>query len=137
MLFIDDAAVAVSTRIVLLASFVSTVAGFAVVVAVVVVVAGSVAVYELISSVASSVNSAVVVTTLGGNIVRVVVFSFRAVVLDAVITVFTAAIFVLSVFSHHFFLLFRLPCPGPGMLSVETERNRKKLVDWCWVLYDW
>jgi hypothetical protein len=39
--------------------------------------------------------------------------------------------------SRHFFLLLRLPCPGPGMLSVETEGNREKLVDWCWVLYNW
>jgi hypothetical protein len=33
------------------------------------------------------------------------------------------------VFSHHFFLLLRLPCPGPGMLVIGTKR---KLVDWCW-----
>jgi hypothetical protein len=116
--FGGDAAVAVLTRVVLLASFVSTVAGFAVVVAVVVVVAGSVAVYKLISGVASSVNSAAVVTALGGDVVRVVVLAFGAVVLDAIITALTAAMFAfkLDAFSRHFFLWARLPCPGPGML---------------------
>jgi hypothetical protein len=100
MWFVDDAAVAVSICVVLLASFASTVS---------VVVVGSVAVYKLLSG--------AVITTLGGNVARVAVFAFAAIVLDAVITVFTAAIFALGcAFSHHFFFWLRLPCPGPGML---------------------
>jgi len=61
---------------------------------------------------------------------------FGAVVLGAVIMAFMDAMFVskLNMFSCHFFLLPHLPCPGPGMLSVETEGGRGKLVDWCWVL---
>ena len=133
--FGDDAAVAVSTRVSLLASFVLTAAAFAVAVAVV----SRVAVCGLISCAVSSVSSAAVVTALGGNVVMVAILAFGAVVLDAIITAFTAAIFAfkLDAFSRHVFLWLRLPCPGPGMLSVETERNRRKLVDWCWVLYDW
>ena len=63
-----------------------------------------------------------VAMSLGGNTVDVVVFA----VFNVVITAFTAAMFALSVFSRHFFLLLRLPCPGPGMLSRETEKKTKK-----------
>ena len=61
---------------------------------------------------------------------------FGVVVLGAIITAFTDTMFMskLNAFLHHFFLLPCLPCPGPGMLSVETEGDRGKLVDWCWVL---
>ena len=58
-----------------------------------------------------------VAMSLGGNTVDVVIFT----VFNVVITAFTAAIFALSVFSHHFFLLLHLPCPGPGILSVRSE----------------
>ena len=90
---------------------------FAVVVAVSVVVVGSVAVYGLVFGVGSSVNSAVVVTALGGNVVRVVILAFGVVVLNAIITALTAVMFAfkLDVFSRHFFLWLRLPCPGPGI----------------------
>jgi hypothetical protein len=113
-----DVAVAVSTCVALLALFVSTAAAFAVAVAVV----GCIAVCELSCGV-SSVGSAAVVTSLGGNVVKVAVLAFGAIVLDAVITVFTAAIFAfnLDAFSRHFFLWLCLPCPGPGMLGVRTE----------------
>ena len=114
----------VLTRVVLLASFVSTAAVFVVVISVSVVVVGSVSVCELVSCVVSSVGSAAVVTALGGNVVRVDVLAFGAVLLDAVITAFMAAIFALSVFSRHFFLLPRLPCPGPCMV-MGTDW------DWC------
>ena len=116
--FGGDEAVAVLTHIMLLVSFVLTVAGFAVVVAVVVVVAGSVAVYKLVSGVASSVNSAAVVTVLGGNVGRVVVLVFGAIVLDAIITALMAVMFAfkLDTFLCHFFLWLRLPCPGPGIV---------------------
>jgi hypothetical protein len=61
--------------------------------------------------------------SLGGNIVKVAVLVFGVIVLDAIIMAFTVAIFTfnLDVFSHHFFLWLRLPCPGPGMLGVRTE----------------
>ena len=90
------------------------------VVAVSVVIVGSVAVYGLVFGVASSVNSAAVVTALGGDIVRVVILTFGAVVLDAIITALMAVMFTfkLDVFSCHFFLWLHLPCPGPGMLGV-------------------
>ena len=115
----------VLTRVVLLASFVPTVAVFVVVIAVSVVVVGSVAVCELVSCVVSSVGSAAVVTALGGNVVRVDVLAFGAVLLDAVITAFMATMFAskLAVFSRHFFLWLCLPCPG--MLSVRTEEKSK------------
>ena len=87
--FGDDAAVAVSTRVSLLASFVLTAAVFAVAVAVV----SHVAVCGLISWAVSSVSSAAVVTALGGNIVMVAILAFGAVVLNAIITAFMAAMF--------------------------------------------
>jgi hypothetical protein len=54
---------------------------------------------------------------LGGNGSDVAVLVFSAAVLDAVIMAFTAAMFAfrLNAFSCHFFLLLRLPCPGPGI----------------------
>ena len=56
------------------------------------------------------------VSLLGDDSVGMVVFAVGADVLDAVITAFMAAMFVSScVFSCHFFLLLRLPCPGPGI----------------------
>jgi hypothetical protein len=117
--FAGDTAVAVSTRVALLASFVLVAAVSAMVVAVV-VVAGSVAVYELFSGAVSSVSPAAVVTALGGNVVRVAVLACRADVFDAVVTAFTAIMFAfrLNAFSRHFFLLLRLPCPGPGIPNV-------------------
>ena len=111
-------------RVVLLASFVSTAAAFAVAVAVVVVVVGCVAVYEPMIFAVSSVSSAAVVTALGGDVVRVAALAFGADVLDAaVITEFTAIMFafILDALSRHFFFWPRLPCPGPGMLSVKTK----------------
>jgi len=55
---------------------------------------------------------------------------FGAVVLSAIITAFMDPMFAskLNAFLCHFFLLPCLPCPGPGMLSVETEGDRGKLV---------
>ena len=100
-----------------------TVAVFAVVFAVFIVIVGSVAVYELFSGAASSLSSAVVITTLGGDIVRVAISAFRAIVLNAAIMVFMAIMFMfkLDMFSCHFFFWLRLPCPGPGMLGGRTE----------------
>jgi hypothetical protein len=88
------------------------VAAFAVVVAVV----GFVAAWEL-SCVLSSVDSAAVVTVLGDDVVKADVFTFRAVVFDAVITASTAAIFTskLNAFSRRFFFWECFPCPGPGI----------------------
>jgi hypothetical protein len=105
-------------RISLLASFVLTAAVFTVVVAVSVVLVGIVAVYELVSGTVSSVSTAAVVTTLDGSIAKVAVLALGADVLNAVITAFTAVMFMfkLDAFSHHFFLWLRLPCPGPGIL---------------------
>jgi hypothetical protein len=71
--------------------------------------------YELVSGVVSSVSAAAVITVLGGSVAKVAVLAFGADVLGAVITAFTVAIFALSVFLRHFFLLLRLPCPGPGI----------------------
>jgi hypothetical protein len=73
---------------------------------------------------------------LGDDNVGVAVLAVGVGVLDAVITALTAVTLALKLdaFSRHFFLLPRLPCPGPGMLSVGTER---KLRYWCWVLCYW
>jgi hypothetical protein len=62
----------------------------------------------------------VVVALLGGNGSDVARLAFGVAMFDAIITAFTAAIlaFKLNAFSHHFFLLLRLPCPGPGMLNI-------------------
>jgi hypothetical protein len=78
---------------------------------------------ELLSRAASSVSSAVVVTALGA--IRVAVLALGTVALGAVITALTAAIFAFnfSALSRHFFFWLRLPCPGPGMLGVKTERK--------------
>jgi len=117
------------------ASFASFAAAPAVVVTASVVVVSR-AVYDPVFGAVSSVGMAAVVTTLGGSVDKVAVLAFGAVVLGAVIMAFTDVMFALSldVSLCHFFLLPHLPCPGPGMLSVETEGDRGKLVDWCWVL---
>jgi hypothetical protein len=114
-----DAAVAVLMRVSLVSSLVDA---FAMVVAVVTAV-GCVDVNGPVFGAVSLAGGAVVVASLGGNGSDVAVLAFSAAVLDAVITAFTAAIFVfrLDAFSRHFFLWFRLPCPGPGMLGVRTE----------------
>ena len=122
MSFVGDAAMAVSTRVALLGLLASFVGELAVVISVA-GVTGCVAVYTLVFEAISSVSSAAVVTALGGNIVRVAVVAFRVVVLDAVNTAFMAVMFVfmLDALSRHFFFWPRLPCPGPGMLSVKTK----------------
>ena len=81
----------------------------------------------------------VAVVLLGGDAFDIAVVADGVNVLNAVDTAFTAVIFVfvLNTFSCHFFLWLYLPCPGPGMLSVETEGDKEKLEDWCWVLYNW
>ena len=58
-------------------------------------------------------SGAVVGMPLGGT-----TSAFGVDALDAVITAFTAAMFAFKfdALSRHFFLLLRLPCPGPGML---------------------
>ena len=75
--------------------------------------------------VACSVGSAVVVTMLGADAVRVAVLTLETVALGAVITVLIAAIFAFNfgALLCHFFFWLHLPCPGPGMLGVETERK--------------
>ena len=117
------------------ALFVSFAAAPAVVVTASVVVVSS-AVYDWVFDAVSSVSTAVVVTMLGGHVDKVAILTFGAVVLSAIITALTAITFALKlvVFLCHFFLLPCLPCPGPSMLSVETEGDKGKLVDWCWVL---
>ena len=97
---VEDASVAVLTRV---ASFASGAAVVVVVVVEAVAVGGGTGSYA----------STVVVVPLCGT------FSvFGADALDAVITAFTAAMFTFKfdALSRHFFLLLRLPCPGPGML---------------------
>jgi hypothetical protein len=81
-------------------------------------------------------GGAVVVASLGGNGSDVARLAFGVAVFDAIITAFTAAIlaFKLDAFSHHFFLLLRLPCPGPGMLNIGLRENLRY---WCWVLCYW
>ena len=100
------------------------------------VVVVSSAVYDPVFDAVSSVSTAAVVTMLGGSVDKVAVLAFGAVVLGAVIMAFTDAMFAskLNAFLRHFFLLPCLPCPGPSMLSLETEGDKGKLVDWCWVL---
>ena len=95
---------AVLTRV---ASLASGAAGFLVVV--VIVVVGAVA----IGCGTDIFAGTVIVVPLGG-----IVSTFGADALEAVITAFTAAMFAFKfdALSRHFFLLLRLPCPGPGML---------------------
>ena len=94
----DNMAILALTFVVLLASFALFAAAFAVVVAI--VVGGA-------------------VSFAGGSILAVRVPMF--------IMVFTAAISVLGcTLSRHFFFWPHLPCPGPGMLSRETEKKTKK-----------
>jgi hypothetical protein len=72
---------------------------------------------------------AVAVSLLGDDNVGLAVVVVVAGALDAVIIAFTAAMFAFRcAFSRHFFLLLRLPCPGPGMLTIKTERESKRLV---------
>ena len=92
-----------------------------------------VAVGTRISSLLSVVDLFAVVFIAGGAIVYVPLLgncgsdmAFGAAVLDTIIMAFMAAMFALRVFSRCFFLLLRLPCPGPGML-----RLRERLRDWC------
>ena len=115
MSFVDDVAVAVSTRV---ASFASLVASF-------------VSPAAVVTGLGADVIRAVVVTMLGGNVIGMAVLAVGAAVLGAVITAFMATIFVLSVFLHHFFLLLCLPCPGPGMFAeiVFGDFVRQVLVD--------
>jgi hypothetical protein len=58
------------------------------------------------------------VLLLGVASANTITFVFVAALLGAVVTTFTAVIFVLGLdaFSHHFFFWPHLPCPGPGML---------------------
>jgi hypothetical protein len=114
--FGDDAAVAVLTRI---SSVVLAAGVFAVVVAVVTAV-GCVIVTRPESGAVLLVGKAVIAASLGSNGIDVVVLVFGGSVFDAVMTAFTAAMFAfeLDAFSRHFFLWLRLPCPGPGILSV-------------------
>ena len=120
--FGGDAVVAVLTHIALLGMLASFVGEVAVVVSVAGVM-DCVAVYALISASVSSVESAAVVTALGGGIAKVVILAFR--VLDAVIMAFRAAIFMsrLNVFSHRFFFWECFPCPGPGILNVIDNKK--------------
>jgi len=97
----------VSTRVALLASFESFGAAFAVVALVVVVVVACRAVYDAVLAAVSFASSGVaMISSLGDDNFDIAVLTFRVVVLDAVITVFTAAIFTfkLDAFSCHFFL---------------------------------
>ena len=57
------------------------------------------------------------VVSLGSNGVGKTVVVLGAVILDAVITVFTAAIFTfkLNAFLHRFLFWECFPCPGPGI----------------------
>jgi hypothetical protein len=79
---------------------------------------------EAIFGAVSFAGGVTAVTSLGSDIVDMNMVAFGAIVFDAIITVFTAAIFAsdLDMFLCHFFLLLHLPCPGPGMLTVETEK---------------
>jgi hypothetical protein len=115
--FADNAAVAVSTHVVLLASFASVAAVSAVVAVVVVAVVACKVVYEAVLTAVSFASGVAVISSLGDDDFVVVVLAFRTFVLDAVNTAFTAAMFAFSLnaFSRHFFLLLRLPCPGPGI----------------------
>jgi hypothetical protein len=119
--FGDDVAVALLMHV---SSVVLAADVFAVVVTIVTDV-GGVVVYRLPFGTVSFMGVTVVVASLGGNGADRAVLTFRGVVLDAIITVFTAAIlaFMLSAFSHHFFFWERLPCPGPGILSVRYEKS--------------
>jgi hypothetical protein len=92
---------------------------------------------ELVYGAVSSVSESVVVVSLGGNVVRVAVLMFGVVVLNAIITAFTAAIlaFKLDVFLHHFFWLC-LPSLGLGILSVETEGSYRLVLGSVWLM-DW
>jgi hypothetical protein len=79
---------------------------------------------------ASSSALFVVDWAVGDDDFDAAVLAFGASVLGAISTVFTAAIFAfkLGAFSRHFFFWPRLPCPGPGMLAVETGVKTGKLV---------
>ena len=92
-------------------------------VVVLVLVVGSGAIYKAVFGAISFAGGVMAVTSLGSDVVDVAMVALGAVVFNAVITVFTAVIFTfkLDAFSCHFFLLLRLLCPGPGMLSVDTE----------------
>ena len=116
--FGGNAAVAVPTCIM------SFVAAPAVVVTASVVVVSS-AVYDPVFDAVSSVSTTAVVTTLGGSVDKVAVLVFGAVVLGAVITAFTDAMFAskLNVFSCHFLFWECFPCLGPGMLSVRDNKK--------------
>jgi len=120
-LFAGNAAVAVSMCVVSFALFAAVPA---VVVTTFIVVVSS-AVYDLVFGAVSSVSTAAVVTTLGGSVDKVAVLAFEAVVLNAVITALTDAIFAskLNAFSHRFFFWECLPCPGPGILNVIDNKK--------------
>ena len=113
----DDVAVAVSTRLAPLVSLVVLIEVASAAVVVVVAVVACRTVNEAVCGAILFASGLMVIVSLGD----VAILAVRAAVLEAVITVFTAAIFTQRVFSRHFFLLPRLPCPGPGMLSVEQR----------------
>ena len=73
----------------------------------------------------SGVDIDVAVVLLGNNIVNGAVVALGAIVLDAVITAFTAAIFMfkLNTFLRHFFFRACFPCPGPGILNVRDNKK--------------
>jgi hypothetical protein len=81
--------------------------------------------YKLELVAVSFADGVTAVVSLGSNVVDVAMVALGAVVFDAIITAFTAAIlaFKLNVFSRHFFFWERLPCPGPGILSVRYEKS--------------
>jgi len=90
-------------------------------------IVGSGAVYGALLGAISFASGIVAVSSLGNDIVDVVVVTVGADVLGTVITAFMAAIFAfkLSAFSRHFFLWARFPCPGPGILSVGAEKKSR------------
>ena len=130
MSFVGGAAVAVRTCI---SSFMSSVASFVAVfavVAVLVVVVACAVVHKPGFGAVLFAGKSVAAVFLGCNVAGVADFVVRTTVpLGAVIMAFTAAmlVFILDVFSRHFFLWLRLPCPGPGMLSIGL---RGKCIDW-------
>jgi hypothetical protein len=87
----------------------------------------------VVTALGADVVRAAVVTALGGNVIGMAILAIGDDVLDAVITAFTAAIFVskMDAFLCHFFLWAHLPCPGPGMFAeiVFGDFVRQVLVD--------
>ena len=71
----------------------------------------------------------IAVLTVRAAVLGAVATAFTAAVLSPIIAVFKAAMFAFRLntgFSHCFFFWECLPCPGPGMLSRETERKTKR-----------